>query len=149
VAAALTTPLDVLKTRIMLDMRVGIYDLLLTSGLIVLPYHRIQRLTNYPRCVSASEISISRKVLLVFLLAPSPERYGSLQVALSSSVSMNGLFTVSWVSDYISLVLDYSIRDRINVGLDIHYKALEIATHRHISGSPYIRFQPPRYSFPI
>jgi len=30
VAAVLTTPLDVLKTRIMLDMRVGIYGFLLT-----------------------------------------------------------------------------------------------------------------------
>jgi len=31
VAAVLTTPLDVLKTRTMLDMRVGIYGLLLAS----------------------------------------------------------------------------------------------------------------------
>ena len=77
-----------------------------------------------------------------------PERYGSLRVVLSFSVFMNGLFTVSWASDRISLVPDYSIRDRINVGLDIHYQALEIAACRDVSGSPYICFQPPRASFP-
>ena len=97
----------------------------------------------------ASEISILRKVFLPFSLVSFPERYGSLRVVLSSSVFMNGLFMVSWASDRIYLVLDYSIRNRINVGLDIHYQMLEIAAHRHISGSPYNWFQPPRASFPI
>jgi len=81
------------------------------TNLVVLSHCRTPRWRNYPPCMPTSEISILRKVFMLFLLASFPGRCGFLRGVLSSSVFMNGLFTVSWTSDRISLLylyLDYS-----------------------------------------
>lgn len=88
-AAALTTPLDVLKTRVMLDLRVRAY-------LFVMLHHTYGPCSRIPRPASSQahrndyQRYIEQGVRGHYLLAPFLGRYGYLLAVRSSLVHMNG-----------------------------------------------------------
>lgn len=96
VAAALTTPLDVLKTRVMLDTRVSSpypYPYLLCHPLML--SHRRRR-RSYPPWLRDYAQFMYTKGPKLFFLVLYHGRCGYLQVAPFSSACTNGLSTASW-----------------------------------------------------
>lgn len=93
-AAALTTPLDVLKTRVMLDLRVRPIHPIYASDHDWALHSRIQTKRNYHQCQPALEKYIQKRAQRLFLQGSYHGRYGYRPGAPSSSGCTSGRYAI-------------------------------------------------------